>query len=194
MQIGEQCWFAENLRTENYRNGDVIPLVEDDAVWNSSTTGTKRAFENDLMNVPDMGFLYNWNAGDDERGLCPLGWHVPSKVEFAQIEIMLGMSESDALSEGWYGASLNVSERMRSTDWGGSDELGFNVIRAPWQSGPGNWDANATQFLTSTLWDSTNGLNSTSQCWTVVVTDNNQSNYHADSALPGIFSARCVQD
>ena len=23
--IGEQCWFAENLRNENYQNGDVIP-------------------------------------------------------------------------------------------------------------------------------------------------------------------------
>ena len=194
--IGDQCWFAENLRAENYRNGDVIPVVEDDVLWNSSTTGTRRAFENNVMNVPDMGYLYSWNAGNDDRGLCPSGWHVPSKMEFAQIEMALGMSESDALSEGWHGASLNVSERMRSTSWGGSDELGFNVVRAPWHSGiwhTGN-AANATQFLTSTLWDSANGLNSTAQCWTVVVTDYTQSNYHADSALPGIFSARCVQD
>ena len=30
VQIGEQCWFAENLRALNYRNGDEIPsgLVE----------------------------------------------------------------------------------------------------------------------------------------------------------------------
>ena len=25
VQIGDQCWFAENLRAENYRNGDSIP-------------------------------------------------------------------------------------------------------------------------------------------------------------------------
>ena len=24
VQIGEQCWFAENLRSENYLNGDAI--------------------------------------------------------------------------------------------------------------------------------------------------------------------------
>lgn len=194
--IGGQCWFAENLRAENYRNGDVIPVVEDDALWNSSTTGTRRAFQNNVANVLDMGYLYSWNAGNDDRGLCPSGWHVPSKTELAQIEMALGMSESDALSEGWHGASLNVSERMRSTEWGGSDELGINVIRAPWHTGTWHTDdaVNATQFLTSTLWDSANGLNSTSHCWTVVVTGYTQSNYHADSALPGIFSARCVQD
>ena len=194
--IGDQCWFAENLRAEIYRNGDVIPVVEDDDQWNSSTTGTKRAFQNNVANVQDMGYLYSWNAGNDDRGLCPSGWHVPSKTEFAQIEMALGMSESDAISEGWHGASLNVSERMRSTSWGGSDELGINVVRAPWHSG--SWHtgnaANATQFLTSTLWDSANGLNSTSHCWTVVVTDYTQSNYHADSALPGIFSVRCLKD
>ncbi len=25
VQIGDQCWFAENLRTEHYANGDAIP-------------------------------------------------------------------------------------------------------------------------------------------------------------------------
>jgi uncharacterized protein (TIGR02145 family) len=190
VQIGDQCWFAENLRAENYRNGDVIPVVMDDATWNESTMGTKRAFENDLSNVSTMGYLYSWFAGNDDRELCPTGWHVPSKTELAQIEMALGMSESDALSEGWHGSELNVSERMRSSSWGGTDELGFNAIRAPWHSG----DPNATQFLTSTLWDSNNGLNSTTHCWTVVVTSYQQSNYHADSALPGIYSARCLQD
>ena len=190
VQIGEQCWFAENLRAENYRNGDVIPVVADDPTWNESTMGTKRPFENDLSNVSSMGYLYSWYAGNDDRELCPTGWHVPSRTELAQIEMALGMPESEALSEGWYGSDLNVSERMRSTSWGGSDELGFNVIRAPWHSG----DINATQFLTSTLWDSNNGLNSTTQCWTLVVTSYQLSNYHADSALPGIYSVRCIKD
>ena len=190
VQIGEQCWFAENLRAENYRNGDVIPVVADDATWNESTMGTKRPFENDLSNVSSMGYLYSWYAGNDDRELCPTGWHVPSKTELAQIEMALGMPESEALSEGWYGSDLNVSERMRSTSWGGSDELGFNVIRAPWHSG----GINATAFLTSTLWDSNNGLNSTTQCWTLVVTSDQLSNYHADSALPGIYSVRCIKD
>ena len=45
--IGDQCWFAENLRTEKYRNGDVILANLNDSEWTSNarerpqfTTGT----------------------------------------------------------------------------------------------------------------------------------------------------------
>ena len=31
--IGEQCWFAENLRSENYENGDAIPSGLSDGEW-----------------------------------------------------------------------------------------------------------------------------------------------------------------
>ena len=27
VQIGDQCWFAENLRSENYENGDAIQIL-----------------------------------------------------------------------------------------------------------------------------------------------------------------------
>ena len=34
VQIGDQCWFAENLRTEHYTNGDAIPAnISDDEWW-----------------------------------------------------------------------------------------------------------------------------------------------------------------
>ena len=31
--IGDQCWFAENLRTTVYENGDSIPNVEPQDEW-----------------------------------------------------------------------------------------------------------------------------------------------------------------
>ena len=33
VQIGEQCWFAENLRNEHYANGDAIPGELSDGEW-----------------------------------------------------------------------------------------------------------------------------------------------------------------
>ena len=39
VQIGEQCWFAENLRAENYRNGEAIPAGLSDSEWTSTTSG-----------------------------------------------------------------------------------------------------------------------------------------------------------
>ena len=41
------------------------------------------------------GQLYNWYAVDDERGLCPSGWHVPSDEDWQDLEVFLGMSRAD---------------------------------------------------------------------------------------------------
>ena len=37
--IGEQCWFAENLRNESYNNGDAIPANLSDREWKYATAG-----------------------------------------------------------------------------------------------------------------------------------------------------------
>ena len=39
VQIGGQCWFADNLRNENYDNGDVIPAGLNFPTWSSTTKG-----------------------------------------------------------------------------------------------------------------------------------------------------------
>ena len=86
VQIGDQCWFAENLRTTTYLNGEAIPQnlsVED---WISTTSGAM-AFYND---GPASGGLYNWYAVDDARGLCPSSWHVPTDAEWTILTDHLG--------------------------------------------------------------------------------------------------------
>ena len=42
--IGEQCWFAENLRNENYENGDPIPSGLSDSEWESTDSGARSVF------------------------------------------------------------------------------------------------------------------------------------------------------
>ena len=37
--IGNQCWFAENLRSQNYRNGDPIEGGLNQEEWGSTQTG-----------------------------------------------------------------------------------------------------------------------------------------------------------
>ena len=39
VQIGEQCWFAENLRAENYANGDALLNELDDNTWSYTQEG-----------------------------------------------------------------------------------------------------------------------------------------------------------
>ena len=56
-----------------------------------------------------VGHLYNWYVVDDERGVCPEGWHVASDDEFIELEMFLGMTEEEA-SEDWGNNDRGVNE------------------------------------------------------------------------------------
>ena len=49
--IGTQEWLAENLIETKYRNGDTIPIVEDDIDWSNLTTGAMCYYDNDINNA-----------------------------------------------------------------------------------------------------------------------------------------------
>jgi uncharacterized protein (TIGR02145 family) len=120
--IGDQCWFAENLRSENYDNGDAIPAGLSDSEWSSTTSGATVVYGegsstcdtytpdgdacDEAWSLNEYGRLYNWYAVDDERGLCPSGWHVPTDGEWTVMTDILG-GESVAGGQmktdyGWY--------------------------------------------------------------------------------------------
>ena len=48
MQIEEQCWFAENLRSENYEN-EAIPVDLNDNLWNIRALALWQFTENPSM-------------------------------------------------------------------------------------------------------------------------------------------------
>ena len=64
--IGSQCWFAENLRNDDYNDGTAIPGNLDQATWSTTTTGARTAFDeggaNESTNLATNGRLYNWFA------------------------------------------------------------------------------------------------------------------------------------
>jgi len=88
--IGSQEWMSENLNVEHYRNGDVIPQVQDYEKWSALTTGAWCYYENSSSNGKTYGKLYNWYAVADPRGLAPEGWHVPNDAEWTQLTDFLG--------------------------------------------------------------------------------------------------------
>jgi len=132
--IGDQCWFAENLRTEHYANGDAIPGELSNGEWanaNETHLGAQAVYNNDASNLPDYGRLYNWYAVDDSRGLCPTGWHVPTDGEWMTLEMELGMSESDANSGGWRGTDQGTQMKSSPSDdpsWDGTNTSGFSGL------------------------------------------------------------------
>ena len=95
IQIGNQIWMSKNLNVSCYRNGDTIPEVTNPAKWANLTSGAWCYYNNDPENGAIYGKLYNWYAVNDQRGLAPIGWHIPTDNEWKILELELGMSKSD---------------------------------------------------------------------------------------------------
>ncbi|MCQ2285110.1 MAG: hypothetical protein MJZ57_09440, partial [Bacteroidales bacterium] len=92
VQIGQQCWMKENLKTTHYSDGTSISLGSS----TSTTTAYRYYPNNDSSNVSTYGYLYNWPAvmqnsssssanPSGVQGICPTGWHVPSDAEWTQL-------------------------------------------------------------------------------------------------------------
>ena len=166
--IGDQCWFAENLRTTQYANGNLIPAGLTDNEWVSTTTGATSVFgegENECSSFsPDIdacdvtqslaeyGRLYNWYAVSEEGGLCPSGWHVPSDGEWTDLANHITIQQ---------GIPYNVAEGLKSTtgwanDGNGTDEFGFSALPGGLRTGfpdfgesaggDGNWWSSSPQL------------------------------------------------
>ena len=134
--IGEQCWFAENLRSESYENGDAIPSNLSDSDWGNTSSGAVAVFgegNSDCYNdSPDgdacdeawslsaYGRLYNWYAVDDARGLCPSGWHVSTDGEWTVLTDHLG---GESVAGGQMKASYGWNDGGNGTNSSGFSGL-----------------------------------------------------------------------
>lgn len=134
VEIGGVCWFAENLRTTVYANGDVIAEVEDAQDWTELNTGGRCAYGNDGASAETWGLLYNGYAVDDARGLCPTGWHVPTDMDWMELESAAGMHPDELENFGSFrGVTLGVGAMLKAaegwdSDGNGTDELGFEAL------------------------------------------------------------------
>jgi uncharacterized protein (TIGR02145 family) len=82
-----QTWMKENIRATKYKNGDQIQYVTDPTAWAGLTTGAYCEYS---TGGSVYGYLYNWYAVNDPRGLAPNGWHIPSIQELENYVNCLG--------------------------------------------------------------------------------------------------------
>ena len=93
VQIGNQCWMRENMRTTHYADGTEIPAGNSNY---SEIDPFRYAPSGDGTYVATYGYLYNWpatmksteavpNSTEGTQGICPTGWHVPSRAEWTQL-------------------------------------------------------------------------------------------------------------
>ena len=122
VKIGTQVWMTKNLDVAQFRNGDPIPEVKDDAAWDKAGENKQPAwcyYNNDPINGRKYGKLYNWYAVNDPRGLCPSGWHVPSTLEWADLEDYLGGEKVAGTKMKSTGGWQNNGNGTNSSGWSG---------------------------------------------------------------------------
>ena len=198
VQIGEQCWFAENLRSEAYANGDMIQSAGSAEEFAQLSEGAKVAYgewedtcshEEELFDACNpsealeaYGYLYNWHATSDDKGICPSGWSVPSQEDWGGLFNHFGgnavAGEAMKTSEGW------------AFDGGGSNVAGFdavpgsqrNTANATWES------AGAYGFW----WSSTS--TSPDEAWGFKVSCFVDNVYDSVTPKSVARSIRCIQD
>ena len=142
VQIGNQLWMAENLKVTRYKNGDAILKVTNDTEWANadSEVGVYCSYGNDDNNIDTYGLLYNWYAVTDERNLAPDGWHVPDASDWRQLEMYLGISDSEVFSNGWRGTDEGAKlKETGTTHWnspntGATNSSGFSALPGGYRS------------------------------------------------------------
>ena len=143
VEIGGQCWFADNLATDQYRNGDLIPTGLDYTTWPYTTEGAYAIYNNDPANDITYGKLYNWYTTVDTRGLCPTGWHVPTDCEWMFLEGSLGMSVADQESIGFRGTTeggaLKITTIWNLPNSGATNSSGFTALPGGYRDFSGNY-------------------------------------------------------
>jgi uncharacterized protein (TIGR02145 family) len=199
VQIGNQWWMAENLKVTHYSNGDIIPNITDVSEWISLSTGAYCNYDNDEANVTTYGRLYNWYAVNDRRGLALVGWHVPSDAEWKQLEIYLGMSQSEADGREWRGTDEGGKLKeaglihWSSPNTGATNESGFSALPGGYRSvydcynNCFNGKGCSTNFWSSTEDDGSSAWRHALSCFASGVLR------YSNNKLIG-YSVRCVKD
>ncbi len=204
VQIGNQCWMKENLRTTKYADNTVIALGN----GASYDVAYRYVPNNDNGNVATYGYLYNWKAvmrnsssssstPSNVQGICPTGWHVPSDAEWTQLTDYVSSQSAYCCS----GNTSNIAKALASTTgWNSSsttcavgntpssnNATGFSALPAGYYSGSYNYFGFDAAFWSATEYSSDGayfrylGYNNAG-----VVRHSNDKTYG--------YSVRCVRD
>ncbi|MFH2143723.1 MAG: FISUMP domain-containing protein [Bacteroidota bacterium] len=125
INIGSQCWFTTNLNYGTYTQS-ISSGTPHSNVSNNSIV-QKYCYNNIEDSCASLGGLYEWDEMmnyttiEKVQGICPDGWHIPSDAEWKDLEIELGMSQSEADAVGQRGTDQGT--KLLHTGTSGFDAL-----------------------------------------------------------------------
>ena len=91
VQIGSQCWLQSNLKTTKLNDGTSLSFAESNLDWRNISGKAYAIMDNNPINDDIYGKLYNIRAVFGQpRNLCPVGWHVPTDIDWQVLFNSLG--------------------------------------------------------------------------------------------------------
>lgn len=168
IDIGSQTWMAENLNYETTNSW-----------W----------YNNSSANGDVYGRLYTWESA---LSACPSGWKLPSDGQWKQMEMALGMSQSEADNVALRGT--DEGEKMKSTSgWNdngnGTNSSGFNTL-----SGGFRFSGHAFKNLgySGCWWSSSE--DSDTRVWHRHLGSDNDQSSRTFINKPNSVSVRCIKN
>jgi len=189
--IGTQWWMAENLKASQFANGDLIPHLTNATEWANTDEGAYCYYGNRTSFADSYGNLYNWYTVEDDRAVCPAGWHVATDEDWITLELFLGMSAEEAeRMTAWRGT--DEGSKLKDESFGGNNSSGFTALATGYRDPAGVFKAMGTDndYWTSTPYDNQGNIEGVLHGLL-----NSQSSTVRNFHVPGYgFCIRCVRD
>ncbi|MFM8838710.1 MAG: FISUMP domain-containing protein, partial [Bacteroidota bacterium] len=190
--LGDRCWTLTNLKVSKFRNGDALGSDPSLGYWSSVNQGSFTLYNNQAANKNEYGYLYNAYAALDARGLCPLGWHVPTDAEWHQMVKSLDPTANANVTgaeSATAGGPLKSTDLWNSPNTGGNNASGFGAVPGGFRSESGVYGA---QLDGGTYWSSS--LDGSAKTWFRYLYDDNASVVRNSGNMRQGRSIRCIRD
>lgn len=151
IQIGNQIWASENLKTTTFRNGEPIPQITNPDEW-SSKTGSLLAIIND-------NYFYNFETIMDPRNVAPTGWRVPTESDWTTLMNFVGNKDNAGYKlktvQGWQYSGTTIDGEIVEQDFGGTNEFNFSATPTGFIHINGNYapDLQSPYFIPESMED-----------------------------------------
>ena len=132
VQIGTQCWMAENLSDDSHTVGESY-IYDVESKYNYVSAEDAACLE------ATYGHLYKWDAAMDIASKIP-GWHLPTDQEWKTLEKFLGMTQAEADKQGFRGTNEGTKLEAESSS-------GFKALLGGfWTDALGGFFDNITSY------------------------------------------------
>ena len=189
ISIGSQIWCDKNLDVTMFRNGDSILEVKTLDEWEKAGENQQPAwcyYNFDAANGCKFGKLYNWYAVNDNRGLAPTGYHIPSDFEWTRLSDFLG---GNKIAGKFLKMERILEHEIQVGGWNGNNSTGFSGLPGGYGFYFGGFD-----FIGSYgyFWTSTEG--SVESAYTRLLRGEDDVLARASYFKGGGLSVRCLKN